>query len=231
MRTTWQPDPVADASLMMWIDPKDPSMVTLNGARCSSIADKSVEGNDILQASASDQPWWSNDNRMIYVDDHEEMKTGVVTGWPTTDCTIYMVQRNDTLSLDSYQFETEDPSTHSMQINAHLPWNDGDAYFDFGDVDGDGRLQYAYGEAQGTLNAFALTVKQNEYMRVYTNGALSAEKLGATSVFVPSATQTMELYYHSRGYFGDFLMFSRPHTIGEIQFYLEWLRRKYKDAL
>lgn len=67
-------------------------------------------------------------------------------------------------------------------FNAHVPYSDGKVYWDFGDISAGGRLSYTPpASITGTWQHFALVASQSgNYMRIYRNGVLEAEKAGMT---------------------------------------------------
>jgi Concanavalin A-like lectin/glucanases superfamily/Fibronectin type III domain len=73
------------------------------------------------------------------------------------------------------------PDDQANRLSAHTPWGDGWIYWDFGNINTGGRAQYVTNSAVGTWQHFALVASQSgNYMRIYQNGILAAEKPGMT---------------------------------------------------
>ncbi len=77
-------------------------------------------------------------------------------------------------------------NTSTNRIVVHSPWSDGRVYFDFGNITTQGRLSYVPPvEIRGSWQHFACVVSRSgNYMRIYRNGILEAQKTGMTS-FTP----------------------------------------------
>ncbi len=74
------------------------------------------------------------------------------------------------------------PDDVSNRLNVHLPWSDGNVYWDFGDINAGGRLTYLNpGDLVGTWIHWAFEASQSgNFMRIYRNAVLVAEKAGMT---------------------------------------------------
>lgn len=72
------------------------------------------------------------------------------------------------------------PDAVINRFQAHVPWTDGRVYWDFGDISLGGRLSYMPpASIVGRWAHFAFVASQaGNYMRIYRNGVLEAEKAG-----------------------------------------------------
>ena len=106
---------------------------------------------------------------------------------PRTEITIEFWQKVDSAKIQS----TFSQATYvaGAVCNAHVPYSDGVIYWDFGDITAGGRLSYTPPESiLGTWQHFALVASQSQnYMRIYRNGVLEAEKTGMTPLAVSYA--------------------------------------------
>ena len=74
------------------------------------------------------------------------------------------------------------PDNPADRLNAHVPWSDGTTYWDFGNIGGSGRVAYITNAVIGGWNHFALVSSlAGNYMRIYRNGVLEAQKSSASS--------------------------------------------------
>lgn len=90
---------------------------------------------------------------------------------PTNEVTVEFWQRVRSVKNQSTF------SCNPNSLNAHVPWSDGQVYWDFGGS----RLQYLPPVSLvGTWQHFALVSSvAGNYMRIYRNGVLEAQKVGA----------------------------------------------------
>ncbi len=109
------------------------------------------------------------------------------------------------------------------RIVVHSPWSDGRVFFDFGNITTQGRLYYTPPQPiVGTWQHFAFVVSQSgNYMRIYRNGVLEAQKTGMTP-FTPG-NYTLGIGFGNSGFggFNGFLdevrIWNRARTQREIQ--------------
>ena len=81
----------------------------------------------------------------------------------------------------------------SVRFVAHVPYSDGKVYWDFGDINGNGRLSYTPPVTPvGQWNHFALVADGNsQQMKIYRNGVLEASK--ASAAFFAPASGDLEI--------------------------------------
>ncbi len=106
---------------------------------------------------------------------------------PTTNVTVEFWQRTYSLRNES-TFGLE-PDDVARRFQAHVPFSDGNVYWDFGNINtgAGGRLAYRPpASLVGTWQHFALVAKSppNGYMRIYRNGVLEAQTNTASSFTV-----------------------------------------------
>src|SRR5204862_4630499 len=75
------------------------------------------------------------------------------------------------------------PDNTGNRLSAHVPWSDGVIYWDFGNIGTQGRLSYSPPVSiVGSWQHFALVSSQSgNFMRIYRNGVLEAQKTGASA--------------------------------------------------
>lgn len=102
---------------------------------------------------------------------------------PNEEITIEFWQRAlQTASQETFR-SASDPGNN--RVNSHIPWSNGDIFWDFGTWSTTGRLQYTPPESIiKEWNHFALVASNaGNFMRIYRNGVLEAEKFEA-DVFI-----------------------------------------------
>ncbi len=106
---------------------------------------------------------------------------------PSTEITIEFWQKVDAVKVQSTFSQVG--FVAGQICNAHIPYSDGKVYWDFGDINNGGRLSYTPPESLvGTWQHFALVASQSgNYMRIYRNGVLEAQKTGMTPLAVSYA--------------------------------------------
>ncbi|MBI5862899.1 MAG: hypothetical protein HZB38_00010 [Planctomycetes bacterium] len=92
----------------------------------------------------------------------------------TVECWIYA---DDAWQRSAFGLN---PDGANNRIQAHVPWSDGHVYWDFGNIGAGGRLSYAPPVSiVGSWQHFAFVASQSgNFMRIYRNGVLEAEKVG-----------------------------------------------------
>ncbi len=107
-----------------------------------------------------------------------------------TEATIEVWQRMRLVGPQStFHISFENADFLDNRVQAHIPWIDGRVYWDFGDLDGTGRLSYLPTVDHETWQHYAFVASQtgnadrsSPFMRIYRNGVLEAEKLSADAV-------------------------------------------------
>jgi hypothetical protein len=107
------------------------------------------------------------------------------TNAPSTEVTVEFWQ--NVSGLREQSSFCQDDSTRggfdsSNVFNAHVPYSDGWVYWDFGNIETEGRLFYTPPVSiVGIWQHFAFVASQSgNFMRIYRNGVLEAEKPGMT---------------------------------------------------
>ncbi|MCG3127192.1 MAG: hypothetical protein CHACPFDD_02050 [Phycisphaerae bacterium] len=95
-----------------------------------------------------------------------------------TEITVELWQFVDAAATQSSFGFSPDHTFNRFQ--AHVPWSDGVVYWDFGNVNGGGRLAYSPPEPiVGSWQHFAFVASQSgAKMEIYRNGVLEAQKAG-----------------------------------------------------
>jgi alpha-tubulin suppressor-like RCC1 family protein len=139
---------------------------------------------------------------------------------PTNEVTVEFWQRARQVKSQS-TFSLQ-PDQTANRFQAHIPWNNGVVFWDFGDVSQGGRLYYTPPESLvNTWQHFALVAKAGAggFMQIYRNGVLETNKTGAGS---PSfSSHNLILGMSSSGYFqgelDEFRIWNKVRTPSEIQ--------------
>ncbi|BCW94824.1 MAG: hypothetical protein KatS3mg018_0306 [Fimbriimonadales bacterium] len=137
----------------------------------------------------------------------------------------------DELTIEFWQLAGATRSSATIDINGgastnrivvHSPWIDGRVYFDFGNLTTQGRVSYTPPQPIiGTWQHFAFVASRSgNYMRIYRNGVLEAQKTGMTP-FTPG-NYTLGIGSGSgpegfQGFIDEVRIWNRARTQREIQ--------------
>ena len=141
------------------------------------------------------------------------------TNAPTNEITIEFWQNVSSAKVQG-SFSAS-PDNVANRINAHVPWIDGVVYWDFGNINTAGRLAYTPPTPiLASWQHFAFVASSNgNYMRIYRNGALEAQKAGMTP-FVRGALD-LNLGQVNGGFFAgqldEFRIWNVARSSNEIQ--------------
>jgi hypothetical protein len=138
----------------------------------------------------------------------------------------------DEVTVEFWQYAASsfsNPATFGLSIDdvsnrfqAHVPWPDGKVYWDFGDINTIGRLSYTPPvNIMDSWQHFAfVNSKSGNYMRIYRNGVLEAEKTGAgnfSNVNADFLFGSDGAPHHFIGTLDELRIWSTARTAAEIQ--------------
>jgi Concanavalin A-like lectin/glucanases superfamily/Vacuolar protein sorting-associated protein 62 len=132
-----------------------------------------------ISTRAPAQTGWGNAISFDGVDDSVLIpRFGAIA--PTTEITIEFWQKGS--AVKAQRTFGLGPDENSNRMQAHVPWLDGQVYWDFGNISSGGRLAYTPPVAiTNSWQHFAFVASQSgNFMRIYRNGVLEAEKTGMT---------------------------------------------------
>ncbi|HEY3414615.1 MAG TPA: LamG-like jellyroll fold domain-containing protein [Armatimonadota bacterium] len=112
------------------------------------------------------------------------------------------------------------PDDQSNRLSAAVPWDDGNVYWDFGNLNATGRLVYTPPADQPVTGhwehwAFVNSAAGN-YMKIYRNGIEVASKTGFGIFVPPLVPQDMILGTNFAGQLDEFRIWNRARTATEI---------------
>jgi len=146
---------------------------------------------------------------------------GYLNNAPTTEVTVEFWQKVASVKVQS-TFSAS-AFVNGSVFNAHVPYADGNVYWDFGDISNGGRLTWTPPTSiTGSWWHFALLASQSgNFMALYTNGVLAQFKTGMTP-FVPANLDldiggAASLGLSFGGQIDEFSIFNRALTAPEIQ--------------
>ncbi len=185
--------------------------VTASAATLVGVVESSGMESNVRFEIGPESPCLSFDGSSQYVH-----VSGFGTNAPTTEVTIEFWQKVDALR-DQSTFVLNPDVTTGNRINAHVPWSNGEVYWDFGG----GRLNYRPPVSiVGMWQHFALVASQTgNFMRIYRNGVLEAQKTGMTP-FTPGNYDLMiggKAGYRFQGQIDEFRMWKTARTTDEIR--------------
>jgi hypothetical protein len=232
---------------VMWWDASDESTVTLNGENVSQIDDKSGNGLHMVQTSEPAQPKYVNKDtepesmsqmnykNFMYFTNGDLLETSgfIDSVSPTTECTIFLVQRNDQY-LASYNISSN-PRDNANRIVVHAPWQSaGTLTWDFGNLSTTGRLINTYtGGYSSNVYCFRSSVTESG-QKIWENGYVFDSDSDASS-FSPSS-HTLRMGEVFTGVIGELIIFDQALTEYQIdqinrQLMVKWTGLPVKEDL
>jgi hypothetical protein len=162
--------------LIGWYDASDAGSLTLVSGNVSVMTDKSGLGNDFAQASGTEQPASGADsinglNTITFdgTDDTLETATNPI-GATISDAMLLMVCNIKTITASSAFTLSR---SASARWQSHLPWSDGQLYFDVNGTNGEFRIQAASGlSANDNVMMGYYSSVDDDVQEVYKNGSL-----------------------------------------------------------
>ena len=153
--------------------------------------DESGEGNNATQGTASEQPTYKTGVlnglpvvRFDGTDDFMVAPNGVISGMSAA-ASVFIVAR--TLTVQESSIFRSIPDDPANRFNAHLPWTDDSIHFDFGDLNGTGRISVDWGGNTSDFFAWGLMVDTN-LMEIRRDG-LSLESQAESDTFAPGSME------------------------------------------
>ena len=212
--------------LQLWLDAQVVNQA--NGSsvtRWMDLSDNALDGTQWVPANkptlVTSGP---NGKKTVSFDGNDTVNTPTLPGtWPTTQCTMFVVQKNDTTAQNNSAIFAN-PNDSANRFLTHNPHNSsGRVYWDYGNIGGAGRLYYA--NDGGTIWNVWMFERSAAGMRICRNGATKASKAGGDS-FNP-AGKTLQLGNALRGDFSEIIVYNRELSVAEQREVGAYLSTKY----
>jgi hypothetical protein len=214
------------SGLELWLDAQ-----VINQANGSSVTrwlDMSDNALDAEQGTPTARPTLDtagpNGRKTVSFDGGDSVITPTLPGtWPTTQCTMFIVQKNDTTAQNNNAVVAA-PNDNANRFLTHNPHNSsGQVYWDFGNISAAGRLNYA--NDGGTIWNVWMFERSAAGMRICRNGATKTSKVGGSS-FNPSG-KTLELGGALQGDISEVIVYNRELSAAEQRELGVYLSSKY----
>ncbi len=259
LATKWgiirNPTDITGSNLKLWLDATDTRTV-YNDSSCTTTyagawdkvgcwKDKSSNANNAVQATTANQP--------VYGSGVLNAKQGLMLNGLTTylsiaptflssianDITIFIVASTSNMGGTTSILGASPDDSNSNRFNIHLPLNNSNIYWDFGNMSGTGRLSGAWG---GSLNAPYIWTFNNSSSpaganiwrngngtNVATKGTSGTPNYNSTSYTATIGTLTGG-YYHS-GTIHELIIYNRAITTSERRGVESYLGAKWGIAV
>lgn len=213
------------------------------GATVSAWADQSGNGFHVTQGTAASQPALQNNrtnfNPALQFDGANDQLTlfGGIMGTSTyTDFHAMMVTRTNVVTQSSVFYETQ---AAAGRINAHIPWNDNNLYWDAGSAGGSQRLTTAWGGVTATNYVWSLTssttatpsgARQDIYRngrRIATDNTMASFTGNSSNFFLGSLAGAN--FYN--GDIDEIVFYKGALTLAQLQRIQSYLAIKYGITL
>lgn len=245
----WAQSVPVTSGLRIWLDAADVNAGAAqpaNGAVVSTWLDKSGNGNTVSAAGTANATFENaglNGLGSVRMPTNSKLAgPNIFTGATSASTTIFMVHANVTLTSNFMMNLNGDTQAAGAtgRFSAHMPWSDGNYYFDAGGCCGTTRLSAGYpvgvaapviialGNSTTAFSGFASTT--NEFARF--NGTTSTFDADAIAPTVSGGIRigsTSGAPYDGR--FSEVLVYNRALTLAEIRQVECYLGSKWKIAI
>jgi len=181
-----------------------------DGASVAEWRDSSPGGYyDLSQASAPGRPAFRtnvfNGHPAAHFNGSNSLWAGnLQSDWPGDSTTIFFVTRAD--SIRGNEFYTANPNDGADRFLSHYAYGNGNSYFDFGNINGGGRLQWPNNSVT-SLNVVCYRQQAGVGQRAYRNGELLAADQNTSAFSVHGYKWLLGNGYH--GDIADVLIYNR----------------------
>ena len=126
-------------------------------------------------------------------------------GWPSNNLTLFFVTKAHTVRNN--EFYRANPNDNTDRFLSHYAYGNGNSYFDFGNISGNGRLQWPNADVSST-NLLCYWQEAGTGQRAYRNGASLASDNNTSTFSVHGYEWLLGNGYH--GDIGEMLIYNRP---------------------
>lgn len=143
--------------------------------------------------------------------------TATWKGGPITIEFWQFLRRADRGNMSSFSFGVTDQGRNRLQ--AHVPWGDGNIYFDYGAIADSGRVIGTYNGAYDRWAHIALVSDGQSFMRIYVDGNLIASRNGAMEAkdLTSFRIGSMQSQHYLKGMIDEFRIWNVVRTQDQIR--------------
>lgn len=138
-------------------------------------------------------------------------------GGPVTIEFWQYLRREDRGNMSTFSFGATDQGRNRLQ--AHVPWGDGNIYFDYGAIADSGRVVGAYNGAYDRWAHIALVTDASTFMSIYVDGNLVASRKGAMQAtnLTSFTIGAMQSQHFLKGQVDEFRIWTVARTQDQIR--------------
>lgn len=227
--------------MVLWLDANDCTTVSLapispthTTATVDKWSDKSGHGYDATQTTLTNQPAYItgaiNSKPVLRFDGINDLLSisSAALASIANDVTIFIVSNKASNQNNSILFASPDDST-TNRFNIHLPWSDGNVYWDFGDSSSTGRLAHSWNASFATPYIWSFDNSSSPAgAHIWLNGTNIASK--GSSGTPDYTAKAYTLLVGTAGYNGDIaevIIYNKVLTNYERKAVEDYLSNKY----
>jgi hypothetical protein len=226
----WTPSNIS-AALVGWWDAADMRTITLISGAVSAWADKSGKERTLSQSTAANRPLYTLRQSVDFTAGNSHwLETSAWSGGTESELLLCAIFTSAVRQNGTFAYSQGGGSGSNDRSGAHLPWEDGVAYFDQNEPTGALRTSAAWGGAASTQHnwTFVKSMSRNT-QSISRDGALvsSNTPFNPTSILGGFGIGRYVNTYHT-GSFCE-VIFSRataPFLVRQIEGYLAWKWRR-----
>ena len=220
----------SEAGLVFHLDASELTGLT-NNAPVAAWPDRSENGADLMQPATNARPAYATNAiggmpAVRFGGSHSLTNLVLSADWPRTAVSWFLVAKLETVN-QSNNLLFAVPDANNNRFLTHFPHNNGNVYWDFGNISGGGRL-FTSRNNMGTDPAIWHMRAGNNAMAAVKNGTVYMQKTGNGS-FNP-AGKHLSLGLNFRGLVAEIIVYERVLTEREESAVGRYLADKYGIA-
>ncbi len=226
--TAYETPPAAPAAvpgLALWVKADDLKLA--DGMAVTNWGSRGADYYAGYQGAAAARPTYVTNGfggkPVVSFDGNDSLDFGpLLAGWPSAETTVFFVTRADAITANQIYYAVPDDGAN--RFLAHYSYGNGNSYFDFGNINTTGRLQWPNNQTL-TLALMCYWNGSGVGQRAYRNGTLIAADATA-GTFNPAGKSLLV----GTGYQGDvaeMLIYNRALTTAERRRVGRYLAEKY----
>ncbi|MFC1659029.1 LamG-like jellyroll fold domain-containing protein [Pseudomonadota bacterium] len=224
----WGVAAIPTSGLTLWLDADDESTITFNGSTVSGWEDKSGNGNNVIQTTASSQPTYVvaglNNRAVLSFDGSDTLSKASVSTlslFSQNETTMFIVNKQD-FAQSSTPFVWN--TGVGGRVSIHNPWGDGIIYWDAPITSG--RIYQGGHSAKTNWAVWGFVKESNTASRVYYNGS-SLFSGTYTSSPIPIASAALDFGESFTGDIAEVIVYNRALNSAEIDAVEAYLADKW----
>jgi len=220
---------------VLWLTGDNPNgnqVTPANNSSLSQWTDCSGLGNHATQSTGGSQPIFKTNQQnglstINFNGSSQFMNFSNIGGYFSNSMTCFIVSNAATTALSSGIFMVNVASS-SNRISIAYPWNDGNYYFDFGNISGGGRLSGADGQSTGSYFINSFLVTPGTGMKIYSgNTVIYSNGTTSTVSALSSGTLCNSSTNYWSGSIGEIILYNTALSSSQITAIYNYLHKKW----